>query len=250
MAYLNNKIRIEQITKFLKSLNIKSKRFNEIINKKDLLIIQNFNEALTHSSADKILNYEKLEFFGDAVLRLSASYFIDKQYYNLNVGKRSELRSFIVSDEWLTQLGKKIEIEKVILKGPKAMGDENSRDTIIAESTEALIGAIYKCFNSIKEVNIWLDDFWGNDAELFLKAPYKFNAKSALQEWCQSKGLNLPKYKIKEVSNNHGDPKRFSCEIFINDSKVAFCFGPSHKKAEKNAASILVEEIYKKGKNL
>jgi len=250
MNLLKDKIRITELTIFLESLNIKSKRFREIINKKDELLIQYFNEALTHSSEDKFFNYEKLEFFGDAVLRLSASHFIDTNYSNLSVGKRSELRSFIVSDEWLTQLGKNIKIEQVILKGPKAMGDDHSKDTIIAESTEALIGAIYKCFNSIREVNIWLDHFWKHDADLFLKAPYKFNAKSALQEWCQSKGLNLPIYAIKEVSKNHGDPKRFSCTIFINDSEMAFCFGPSHKKAEKNAASLLIEKIYKEDKHL
>ena len=250
MDYFKDKTRIDQLTKFLKSLNIESERFHEILERKDELYIQNFNLALTHSSQNKILNYEKLEFFGDAVLRLSASHFIDEKYCNLNVGKRSELRAFIVSDELLTQLCKNIEIEKVILKGPKAMGDKNSRDTIIAESTEALIGALYKCFNSIREVNIWLDEYWESEAELFLKAPYKFNAKSALQEWCQSKGFNLPIYKIIEVSKNHGDPKRFSCEIFINDSKMAFCFGPSHKKAEKNAASALIEKIYKEEKSI
>ena len=122
--------------------------------------------------------------------------------------------------------------------------DDNSRDTIIADSTEALIGAIYKCFSSIKEVNIWLDDLWKKDAELFLKAPYKFNAKSALQEWCQGKGLNLPIYEINEVSKSHGDSKRFSCTIYINGYKKAVCFGSSHKKAEKNAASVLIEKIY------
>ena len=248
MTNLIDDRRTEQIIKFLNTLDIQSKRFNEIVNKKDKLIIHNFNVALTHSSKNKTINYEKLEFFGDAVLRLAASEFIDKTYKNMNVGNRSELRSQIVSDEWLTELGKKIFIEKVILKGPKAMGDENSKDTIIAETSEALIGAIYKCFNSIKEVNIWLDNFWEKDAELFLKAPHKYNAKSALQEWCQSQGLNLPVYKINEVSKNHGDPKRFSCEIYINGSKKALDFGQSHKKAEKNAASILVEKIFK-GKN-
>tara|TARA_B100000941_G_C28376238_1_gene484863 strand:+ start:70 stop:825 length:756 start_codon:yes stop_codon:yes gene_type:complete len=243
-----NETRIEQIITFLKSLNIKSKRFIKIINKKDKLLINTFNEALTHSSENKIINYEKLEFFGDAVLRLSASDFIDKTFHNMSVGNRSELRSQIVSDEWLTKLGKKISIEKVIIKGPKAMGDKNSKDTIIAETTEALIGAIYKCFNSITEVNLWLDDFWKKDAELFLKAPYKFNAKSALQEWCQSKGFDLPIYKINEISRNHGDPKRFACEIYINGSKEALCFGQSHKKAEKNAASELIEKIFKEEK--
>ncbi len=241
--------RIDQIIKFLNSLDINSKRFIEIINQKDKLILHTFNEALTHSSANKIVNYEKLEFFGDAVLRLSASEFIERTYKSMSVGNRSELRSQIVSDEWLTELGKRIFIEKVIIKGPKAMGDENSKDTIIAESSEALIGAIYKCFNSIYEVNLWLDSFWKKDAELYLEAPHKYNAKSALQEWCQSKGFDLPIYKIYEVSKNHGDPKRFSCEIFINGSKKAYSFGHSHKKAEKNAASILIQKIFQTKKN-
>ena len=241
--------RLEQIIEFLNSLDINSKRFIDIINQKDKLILHTFNEALTHSSANNIVNYEKLEFFGDAVLRLSASDFIERTYKSMSVGSRSELRSQIVSDEWLTKLGKKIFIEKVIIKGPKAMGDENSKDTIIAETSEALIGAIYKCFNSINEVNIWLDNFWKKDAELYLQAPHKYNAKSALQEWCQSQGFDLPIYKINEVSKNHGDPKRFSCEIYINGSKKAFSFGHSHKKAEKNAASILIQKIFQKKNN-
>ena len=241
--------RLEQIIKFLNSLDINSKRFIKIINQKDKLILHTFNEALTHSSANNIVNYEKLEFFGDAVLRLSASDFIERTYKSMSVGSRSELRSQIVSDEWLTELGKKIFIEKVIIKGPKAMGDENSKDTIIAETSEALIGAIYKCFNSIYEVNIWLDNFWKKDAELYLQAPHKYNAKSALQEWCQSQGFDLPIYKIYEVSKNHGDPKRFSCEIYINGTKEAFSTGHSHKKAEKNAASILIQKIFQRKKN-
>ena len=249
MDKLIDEKRVKQIFNFLNSLDIKSERFKEKINKKDKCIIHIFNEALTHSSANKIINYEKLEFFGDAVLRLSASDFIERKYVNMSVGNRSELRSQIVSDEWLTELAKKIFIEKVIIKGTKAMGDENSKDTIIAETSEALIGAIYKCFNSINEVNIWLDSFWEKDAELYLKSPHKYNAKSALQEWCQSHGFDLPIYKIYEVSQNHGDPKRFSCEIYINGSKRASSFGHSHKKAEKNAASILIEKIFQKDKS-
>ena len=248
MTNLIDKKRIDQIITFLKSLNIKSQRFLEILKTKEKLIINTFNEALTHSSANKIVNYEKLEFFGDAVLRLSASNFIDKKYKNLSVGKSSELRSQLVSDEWLTKLGEEINIEKVIIQGPKALGDENSKNTILAESTEALVGAIYKCFNSIEEVNLWLDSYWAKDANLFLKAPYKFNAKSALQEWCQGKGYNLPIYKILEISKTHGDPKRFSCEIYINGTKEALSFGQSHKKAEKNAAIIAIENILKKEK--
>ena len=240
--------RINQITTFLKSLNIKSKRFSEIISKENISVIQDFNHALIHSSENKIINYEKLEFFGDAVLRLAASNFIEKKYPQMSVGERSELRAQIVSDEWLTKLGKRINIEKLIIKGPKALGDENSKNTIIGEATEALIGAVYKCFNSIQEVNLWLDDIWEKDSEIFLKAPYKFKSKTVLQEWCQSKGFDLPVYKIIELSKKNGDPKRFSCDIFIKGLKESSAFGKSHKQAETNAARVLIEKFITVGK--
>ena len=248
MTNIVNEKRINQIIAFITSLKIKSKRFSDIINKQNISLIQNFNQALTHSSNDKIVNYENLEFFGDAVLRLAASNFIEKKYPKMSVGERSELRAQIVSDEWLTKLGNEIGIEKVIIKGPKAIGDTNSKNTIIGEATEALIGSLYKCFNSIEEVNLWLDDIWEEDAEILLKAPYKFKAKSLLQEWCQSKGFDLPVYKIHELSKKNGDPKRFSCDILIKGFKESSAFGKSHKEAEKNAAKAVIEKYISLGK--
>ena len=248
MTNIINAKRINQITTFLKSLNIKSKRFSEIISKQNISVIQNFDQALIHSSDDNKINYEKLEFFGDAVLRLAASNFIENKYPQMSVGERSELRAQIVSDEWLTKLGKEIGIENLVIKGPKAIGDENSRNTIIGESTEALIGALYKCFNSVQEVNLWLDDIWEEDSEIFLKAPYKFKSKTVLQEWCQSKGFDLPVYKIIEISKQNGDPKRFSCDVFIEGSKESSAYGKSHKQAETNAARILIEKLLTTGK--
>ena len=243
MTNIVNKKRSNEIITFLKSLQIKSKRFSEIIKTQNISVIQDFHQALTHSSSDKIKNYENLEFFGDAVLRLAASHFIEEKYPQMSVGERSELRAQIVSDEWLIKLGEKIGIETVIIKGAKALGDKNSNNTIIGEATEAVIGAVYRCFNSIQEVNLWLDDIWEEDAETLLKAPYKFKSKSVLQEWCQSQGLDLPVYKINEISKTNGDPRRFSCDILIEGLKKSSAFGRSHKQAEKNAARILIEKF-------
>ena len=240
------KERIEELITFLSKIKINTLRFVEISKAKDIAKLTIINEALTHSSANKNTNHEKLEFYGDAVLRLSASEFIDKTYKSMSVGKRSELRAQIVSDNWLANLGKEIKIENFILVGPKALGDNFSKETIIAETTEAFIGALYRCFNSIHELNIWLDQYWKDDCEILLNAPYKFNAKSTLQEWCQEKGLNLPEYKIKQISSVHGDPKRFYCELYISGIKRAESFGQSHKKAEKNAALIAIEKIFNK----
>tara|TARA_Y100001978_G_scaffold111697_1_gene99630 strand:+ start:254 stop:853 length:600 start_codon:yes stop_codon:yes gene_type:complete len=197
----------------------------------------------------KELNHEKLEFLGDAVLRLSASEFIENNFQKLNVGERSELRAQIVSDEWLANFGKKIYLEKIILVGPKAMGDNYSKDTIIAETTEALIGAFYKCFSSVKVINLWLDQYWLKDSKPILDSPHRFNAKSKLQEWCQSRSINLPIYKIIEASKTHGDQKRFYCEVSIEGKLYATSYGQSHKKAEKIAASKAIESIMKNDTN-
>jgi len=248
---MTNKIndkRINQITTFLESLNIQSERFSKIVKTQNCSAIRDFHQVFIHSSENKEINYEKLEFFGDAVLRLAASNFIEKKYPQMSVGQRSELRAQIVSDEWLTKLGKNIDIEKLIIKGPKALGDENSKNTIIGEATEALIGAIYKCFNSTHEINIWLDDIWEKESEIFLKAPYKFKSKTVLQEWCQSKGFDLPVYKIIELSKENGDAKRFSCDLFIEGLKESSAFGKSHKQAETNAARVLIEKFINIGK--
>jgi len=240
-----NKKRVEDIIIFLKSLNINSLRFNKILENNNVEKIRIINEALTHSSMSKEVNHEKLEFLGDAVLRLSASEFIENNFKRLSVGERSELRAQIVSDEWLAKFGKLIQLEKIIIVGPKAMGDSFSKDTIIAEISEALIGAFYKCFSSVKEINLWLDQYWLKDSKLILEAPYKFNAKSKLQEWCQSRSINLPIYKIIEASKTHGDQKRFYCEVFIEGKLYATSYGQSHKKAEKVAASKAIESIMK-----
>ena len=248
MANIINIERVNTIITFLDSLKIRSKRFSEIVKTQNPSVIQIVNQALTHSSGDQTINYEKLEFFGDAVLRLAASNFIETNYPKMSVGESSELRAQIVSDEWLTKLGKKIGIEKLIIKGAKALGDGNSKDTIIGEATEALIGAIYKCFDSIQEVNMWLDKMWEEDSKILLEAPYKYNAKSVLQEWCQSRAEDLPIYKIIEVTKKNGDPKRFYCDILIKGFKESSAFGKSRKQAEKNAAKNLIEKYINSGK--
>tara|TARA_B100000212_G_C27341157_1_gene519283 strand:+ start:104 stop:859 length:756 start_codon:yes stop_codon:yes gene_type:complete len=245
MSRFIQKDRVEKIITFLKSLKINSHEFSSILKNKDIEVIKIFDEAFTHSSANKNINYEKLEFFGDAVLRLTASQFIDKNFINMSVGKRSELRAQIVSDEWLTKLGKVINIEQLIIIGSKAMGDYHSKDRIIAETTEALIGALYKSCRSIHIINLWLDEYWEGDAKSIINEPHKFNAKTLLQEWCQERGLDLPEYKIKEQSTLHGDPERFFCELYINGIKYSSSYGQSHKKAEKTAAAIAIEKVIK-----
>tara|TARA_B100000214_G_scaffold270673_1_gene201039 strand:- start:24 stop:767 length:744 start_codon:yes stop_codon:yes gene_type:complete len=228
--------RVEEIINFIKSLNLDKKYQEEFTNEK-LKNILYINEALTHSSANNEINYENLEFLGDAVLRLISSDFIKNKYPYMHVGERSELRSHLVSDQWLEEVGKKIEIKKVLIIGSKALRDKSANATIQAEATEALIGALYESLKILVPIRDWLIPFWDEKSQEVLNDPHKKNYKSALQELTQSKGLLIPVYKTIEIDKKHDNPKRFFCTVHIKNQSIAEGWGKSIKQAEKDAAS-------------
>ena len=228
--------RVEAIIYFIKGLNLDQKFQKEFTNEKIENILY-INESLTHSSANSEINYENLEFLGDAVLRLIASDFIKNKYPYMKVGERSELRSHLVSDQWLEEVGEKIKIKSVLLIGKKALKDKSANATIKAEATEALIGALYESLSILDPIKNWLIPFWDEKSKEVLDDPHKKNYKSALQELTQSEGLSIPVYKTIEIDKEHDNPKRFFCTVYIKDRSIAEGWGKSIKQAEKNSAS-------------
>jgi len=234
--------RINQLKIFLNRVKLDQKLLLKNNRKLNFNIL---NEALTHSSANSKNNYEKLEFLGDAVLRLTASEFIASNYPNMNVGERSALRAQLVSDRWLTKVGQSIVIEKILIIGMKAEKDSSALATLQAEATEALIGAIYESCKDLELIHNWLYKYWQEESLVVLKDPNKHNSKSALQEWTQSKGLNLPRYEVKEMSKIHGDQKRFLCKVHIGEEITGQGWGGSRKDAEKVAANASLKILTK-----
>ena len=230
-----SKSRIEKIINFIRGLNLEKKYKKEFTNEKvkNLLFI---NQSLTHSSANSEVNYENLEFLGDAVLRLIASDFIKNKYPHMKVGERSELRSHLVSDKWLEQVGKKIDIKSVLIIGQTALRDKSASSTIQAEATEAFIGALYESLNLLDPIKNWLIPFWDEKSKEILADPHRKNYKSALQEFTQSKVLSIPKYKTIEIDKKHDNPKRFFCTVYIKNQSISEGWGKSMKHAEKDAA--------------
>jgi len=228
--------RVEEIINFIKSLNLDQRYQKEFTSEKIKNILY-INESLTHSSANSEINYENFEFLGDAVLRLIASDFIKNKFPHMKVGERSELRSHLVSDQWLEEVGKKIEIKSVLLIGKKTLNDKSAKATIQAEATEALIGALYESLNILEPIENWLIPFWDAKSKEVLADPHKKNYKSALQEFTQSKGLSIPLYKTIEIENKHDNPKRFFCTVHIKNRSISEGWGKSMKQAEKDAAS-------------
>ena len=227
--------RTQPLEKLWNALNQSLKTLQE----RDLALLQ---EALTHTSSGLKPHHEQLEFLGDAVLRLAASEFIDDTYPELSVGERSSLRAQLVSDRWLAELGHSITIDQWWQIGPKASGDAAAQATIRAELTEALIGAVYR-INGLTAVHQWLTPYWQRTAEIVLLDPHHANYKSALQEWSQRQGLGLPIYRSDEMSQRHGDSRRFRCTVSLPPQLQAEGWGRSRREAERKAAQAALGQL-------
>ena len=199
--------------------------------------------ALTHTSAGLPINHEKLEFLGDAVLRLAASEFLESHAPGLAVGQCSALRAQLVSDRWLAELGERIGIDQVLRVGPVAAGDATGRATLRAEACEACIGALYRIWGDLSPVLQWLSPHWLETAKVFEQDPYLNNWKSALQEWSQGLQRGLPSYATEERSQRHGDPKRFFCRVSLEGSSLGEGWGGSRRQAEQEAAHSALDRI-------
>ena len=235
--------RTKKLLELLRAIGLQELNSSKLMNLVD--------EALTHISAGQSKNFERLEFLGDAVLRLAATEFIDHHYPNLPVGSCSSLRAQLVSDRWLTQLGEKLQLDSFLVLGPKALGDEAARATLHADATEALIGAIYSgSGNNLEPIHQWLTPHWQQTTAEVLATPHLFNGKSILQEWSQAEGLGLPDYTTTEQSSRHGDPERFKSHVQVGTRLSADGFGRSRKEAEQNAAAEAVQRLQDVGSEI
>ena len=118
------------------------------------------DQALTHVSSGRARNLERLEFLGDAVLRLAATEFIDRHHTDLAVGSCSNLRAQLVSDRWLADVGAALGIEQHLLLGRHAQGDRSAESRLRADATEALIGALYSALGNVEAIHRWLTPHW------------------------------------------------------------------------------------------
>ncbi|MEB3169557.1 MAG: ribonuclease III domain-containing protein [Synechococcaceae cyanobacterium] len=220
------------------------------------------DEALCHSSAGLAQNHERLEFLGDAVLRLAAAEYLQSLSPRLSVGRCSAVRAQLVSDRWLAELAGRCELAGVLRLGPMADHDQAGRATVLAECCEALVGAIYGLWGGdqggLAAVHRWLDPHWQRETADLLADPHRHNWKSALQEWSQGQGLGLPRYQCEERSRRHGDPLRFYCAVWLAMPEAArgappanprpdSCWGEgwggSRREAQQQAARQALEQL-------
>jgi ribonuclease-3 len=205
--------------------------------------------ALTHSSyanemrLDKEKNNERLEFLGDAVLELVTSEAVYKEYEKLTEGDLTKLRASIVCEQTLSACARDLNLGDYILlgKGEDSSGGRN-RDSILSDTLEAVIGAIY------------LDGGFTNAKEFikgFILADVKnkdlfFDSKTILQEIIQNDN-NKQKLRYKLISEEGPDHnKTFTIAVCVGNDEIGCGTGRTKKAAEQEAAYQAIQTLRKK----
>jgi ribonuclease-3 len=200
-----------------------------------------YKHALTHSSYTKEHNlpetqcYERLEFLGDAVLKLTISDVLFKKYPQSSEGELSKIRSIVVSDNTLADIAKHNGLQDLIImsKHEEKQGCRKL-NSLCACSFEAILGAYY-LDGKYDEVIKYIEKTFApyiNDVEQHFE---KFNAKAILQEYTQGKTKNTPVYTV-IAERGPAHKKEFEVEVKYNEQILATEKGSSKKEAEQKCA--------------
>lgn len=195
-------------------------------------------QALTHSSyanemkINKFDDYERLEFLGDAVLELVSSDFLFREQEETAEGELTKMRASMVCEPALAYCAREFSLDKYILlgKGEEATGGR-TRDSIVSDVMEAVIGAIY-LDGGLAEASGFIHRFILSDLEhkqLF------YDAKTILQELAQQEnGVGVRYELVREEGPQHD--KTFEVEAYIGEKHVGWGVGHSKKAAQQQAA--------------
>ncbi len=197
--------------------------------------------ALTHPSFTKennlpdIENYERLEFFGDSVLKLFTSKLLYKLYPESPEGELSKIRSILVSDAILAKVAIKIGLDKLIILGnSEEKQGGRKRESNIACSLEAILGAYYFS-GQAKNIEKFINDYIIIYAEDIDKHFEKYNAKDILQQYTQGQDKTRPEYIVTSVSGPAHKPV-FQVNVIWQNEILATAEGSSKKQAEQTGA--------------
>ena len=198
-------------------------------------------KAITHKSADKNLNYEKLEFLGDRVLGLCISKKLLEIFPNEKEGILDKKLASLVNKNKCFEVGQQLKLDKIIKIGNLRLKKQIIEKKIISDSCEALIGAIYldKGFDFVENFILknWRDHI--NDKNINI-----VDSKTKLQEYSLKKFKILPVYKFISDSGPKHKPK-FKVAVKTKDTQFVEAEGASKKLAQQAAAYKLLNILEK-----
>jgi ribonuclease III len=191
--------------------------------------------ALTHRSFG-VPNNERLEFIGDGVLNCVIAVALFRRYPDLAEGDLSRMRANLVRQDALHRLAVSLKLGDSLRLGEGELkSGGNQRPSILADTVEALIGAVYldAGFEAAQAViaRLYLPLF-----DELSSGPVTKDAKTRLQEWLQGRKKPLPRYHVIEASGAaHEQRFEVACEI-ENPALRTTGQGSSRRLAEQDAA--------------
>ncbi|OQX87264.1 ribonuclease III [candidate division KSB1 bacterium 4484_87] len=198
-------------------------------------------QALKHRSFLSVTNEprlesnERLELLGDAVLGMVVVEHLYRRFPDRGEGELTAIKSLVVSRKILANVALQIGLGEVVLlnQAEEKAGGRN-RPSILADTFEAITGAIYLDGGLKTAVDFISDKLLSKIDEILAKDQYK-NFKSMLLEFAQSRGMGVPRYVVrKEEGPDH--KKIFTIDVLIRNKALGSGKGNSKKKAEQIAA--------------
>ena len=212
------------------------------IKNKDFFIQALMHRSFLEQNGDYVVSNERLEFLGDSVLNLVVAGYLFEEFPDKDEGFLTKVRAKLVNRTALADAAEFIHLVDFILVSKNLSNSfKNGSRTVLADATEALIGAIYldngldASKNFINKILIEpnsKDDFYLIDE----------NFKSQLLEYAQANKLENPIYSvIKEEGPQHN--RVFTIKVEIGDIEYGKGKGRNKKTAEQNAAHVALQKI-------
>jgi len=199
-------------------------------------------KALTHGSFSDVPgacdDYERLEFLGDAVLELVTREYLLDAYPLEAEGMLTRRKIVIVRKKNLAVHGMRLGLDGLALVGHGYIATPGARRSLAADLMESVIGAIY-ADSGLEEARIFVRREILETTDLGEPDP---DPRSMLQEYCQSRGLELPVYRTRERSGPDHSPL-FTVSVSIEGKEAGAGSGPTRKAAREEAARMALNNI-------
>ena len=198
-------------------------------------------EAITHKSISKV-NYERLEFLGDAVIQLIITEYLYKKYPDHQEGHLSREKQAIVSKKVLSNISINIGLLNVLRSNNLNIESNDSlRESLSTDIMESIIGAIF-LDSDYRECEIIILNTFSKYLDGRETIGQK-DPKTLLQEYMQSIGQPLPVYDTSTLSGPSHDPKfKITCklEIYKNAESV---ISKTVQSGQQEVAKVLLNKI-------
>ena len=197
-------------------------------------------EALTHSSRGRARSYERLEFLGDRVLGLIVAEMLVRRFPSEPEGALAVRFALLVSGDSLASVAADIDLgAHIAFSAGEADSGARDNPSILADVCEAVIGALY-LDGGLEPARRFVEPLWQPLLEAELQP--RQDAKTALQEWAQGRGLPLPNYQEVARSGPAHEPI-FTVQVLVEGSEPTEGQGRSKRAAEQEAAGRLLARL-------